>query len=257
MIIWGFANGALSQQQTIDLKAPEIKSMMPKARSVCEHPKSGAILVGTRGGEILEFTAGATSKPQIHMRSHYDGELWGLATHPSKEEFITIGQDNMLAIWDIKNRKQRQFGKLECAGNVLAYTHDETKLAIGYTNGSVQVLLLDASFSVFAQRKDRKEAISEIKFSPNDQYCAVGAHDSLIFLYDAKNNFKPLKKMRGHPSTVSHFDFSLDSQIIMSNCTSYNILFFDCNTGKHNPSGASAYKDETWSSFTCSLGWAV
>lgn len=110
---------------------------------------------------------------------------------------------------------------------------------------------------MFAQRKDRKEAISEIKFSPNDQYCAVGAHDSQIFLYDAKNNFKPLKKMRGHPSTVAHFDFSLDSQIIMSNCTSYNILFFDCNTGKHNPSGASAYKDETWSSFTCSLGWAV
>ena len=43
----------------------------------------------------------------------------------------------MLAIWDIKNRKQRQFGKLDCAGNVLAYTNDETKLAIGYTNGSL------------------------------------------------------------------------------------------------------------------------
>lgn len=136
IIVWGFANG-LQQQQTYDLKQPDIKCMVPKARSVCEHPQSGAILVGTRGGEILEFTGQQGVKPLVHMRSHFEGELWGLATHPSKEEFITIGQDNMLAIWDIKNRKQRQFGKLDCPGNVLAYTYDETKLAIGYNNGSL------------------------------------------------------------------------------------------------------------------------
>ena len=62
--------------------------MLPKVRSVCEHPSTGMILVGTRGGEIMEFGG---AKPLIHMRSHYEGELWGLATHPSKEEFITIG----------------------------------------------------------------------------------------------------------------------------------------------------------------------
>ena len=117
--------------------------------------------------------------------------------------------------------------------------------------------MLDATFSVHAIRKDRKEAISEIKFSPNDSICAVGAHDSLIFTYDVKNNFKPLRKMRGHPSTVSHFDFSLDGNVLMSNCTSYNILFFDVNAGKHNPSGASGNRDETWESWTCSLGWPV
>ena len=84
----------------------------------------------------------------------------------------------MLAVWDIKNKKQKQYGKLDCGGNVLAYTKDATKLAIGYINGTVQVLLLDSSFSVHAVRKDRKEAISEIKFSPDDSICAVGAHDS-------------------------------------------------------------------------------
>jgi echinoderm microtubule-associated protein-like 6 len=117
--------------------------------------------------------------------------------------------------------------------------------------------MLDASFSVHAVRKDRKEAISEIKFSPDDSICAVGAHDSCIFTYNAKNGFKPLKKLRGHPSTIAHFDFSLDGNYIMSNCTSYNILFFDVNAGKHNPSGASALKDETWHTWTCTFGWPV
>jgi len=64
--------------------------MMPKARSVHEHKDTGVVLVGTRGGEILEFKP-TVAKPVIHMRAHFEGELWGLATHPVKEEFITIG----------------------------------------------------------------------------------------------------------------------------------------------------------------------
>lgn len=62
--------------------------MLPKVRSVCENPANGCILVGTRGGEIVEFGG---PKPLVHMRSHYNGELWGLATHPAREEFITVG----------------------------------------------------------------------------------------------------------------------------------------------------------------------
>jgi microtubule-associated protein-like 6 len=91
------------------LKAPEIKSLMPKARSVTENAQ-GLVLVGTRGGEIVEFGG---PKPIVYIRSHFDGELWGLATHPTREEFVTVGQDNVLAIWDVKTRKQKRFGKLD------------------------------------------------------------------------------------------------------------------------------------------------
>ena len=43
----------------------------------------------------------------------------------------------------------------------------------------------------------------------------------------------------------------------MSNCTSYEILFFDVSTGKQITSGASMLKDENWDSWTCTLGWPV
>jgi hypothetical protein len=50
----------------------------------------------------------------------------------------------MLAIWDIKTRRQKKFARLDCAGNVLAFTSDGQRLAIGYINGAVT--LLDANF---------------------------------------------------------------------------------------------------------------
>jgi len=85
---------------------------MPKARSVCESPTvAGQVLVGTRSGEIIEIGGQRT---HVLMRSHFDGELWGLAPHPTNPEFITIGRDSMLAIWDVKTRRQKKFAKLDC-----------------------------------------------------------------------------------------------------------------------------------------------
>jgi WD40 repeat protein len=228
--------------------------MMPKVRSVCENATNGMILVGTRGGEIVEFGG---PKPNVLMRSHFDGELWGLATHPLRQEYVTVGQDNVLAIWDIKTRKQKRFGRLEQAANVIAYSNNGSFLAVGYINGAFHVLEPDNKFTLKANVKNRNLAISEIKFNPDDSLMAVGAHDMMIVVYGVKQNFQRLKVMKGHTSTVTHFDWSLDGKIIMSNCTSYSILFFDTVSGKHNPSGASAFKNETWYSWSCTLGWPV
>ena len=130
-------------------------------------------------------------------------------------------------------------------------------LAIGYINGAFHVLQPDNRFAMKANKKDRTHEISCMKFCPKDSIFAVAAHDSFIILYDVKQNFKAVRRLRGHTSTVTHLDFSLDGMNIMSNCTSYNILFFDVASGKHNTRGASGLKDETWHSWTCTLGWPV
>jgi WD40 repeat protein len=52
---WSIFGSDLIPEKTFDLQAPEVKSLNPRAKSVCEHPEKGTILVGTRGGEIVEF----------------------------------------------------------------------------------------------------------------------------------------------------------------------------------------------------------
>lgn len=56
MIVWRIEQGALVKVAAVDLKGPEVKSIVPQVKSVCEHPKTQALLVGTRGGEIFEFS---------------------------------------------------------------------------------------------------------------------------------------------------------------------------------------------------------
>ena len=238
--------------QTLDLKSSVINSLIPKVRSICENSK-GNFLIGTRGGEIVEFV---NNTPKVLMRGHFDNELWGLAVHPKKNEYLTCGEDQLLASWDIATRKQKQSVKLDYKAKVLAFSPDEKFLAVGCVNGFV-LILNPTNFTLIQQLKDRAKEISEMKFSPNSEFLCVGAHDSEMYLYNVKKNFKIQAKMRGHHSTITHFDFSTDSSTVQSNCTSYELLYFDTASGKRNPSGASANRDEPWATWTCTIGWPV
>lgn len=250
VIVW---SDKFVQLNTLNIKDSSINSYIPKVRSVCENAAGTKILVGTRGGEIIEFTG---KKSVMHLKSHCQDELWGLTCHPSEDQFYTVGQDCMLAIWDIKARRQLKFARLDCAANVIEFSPNGSFISIGYTNG--QVTVLDSkSFAIKSVRRDRKKEISEIKFDPNTKIMAVGSMDSMIYLYNVEKKFKPLRKLKGHHSRILHIDFSEGGDVLKSVCTSYEILFFDTSTGKQVTSGASAYRDEKWETYTARLGWHV
>ena len=241
---------SLNKVLSVDLKTPKFASMLPKARSVCEGA-GGKLLIGTRGGEIYE-SAGATVK--CFMRGHFDKELWGICAHPSRNEFATVGQDTLLGIWDVATRKQKANFKLPGMATCCRYSPDGTSLAVGFQSGLVAIYD-PASMAVKKQMKDRVLAITIIQFTPSGDVMAVGAHDSEIFSYLVRQNYKLQFKMRGHHSNVYALDFSVQGNVVQSNCTSYELLFHNMATGKIDPSGASANKDEKWASWTCKIGW--
>jgi WD40 repeat protein len=161
---------------------PEIRSMDAKATSVCRKLTGGdTVLVGTRGGEIVEFDTN-TGAPTVYMRSHFDGELWGLAVHPTKAEVFTFGRDGLLGVWDLNTHRQIKYAKLDTPGDVVAFSNAGKYLVMGMINGSF--IVLDDQLKAVTKRADRRgKAIQCISFSPDDSVCAVGAHDSMIFTY--------------------------------------------------------------------------
>lgn len=160
VIVW---DSDYTNLHKFDTSVKGINSLNPKVRAVCESPL-GIIAVGLRGGELVEFTEG---KPHLITRSHFEGELWGISPHPTKDEFVTIGQDNVFAVWSLTKRKQKIFARLDNPADVIQYSPVNGKyIALGYHNGQVTVLS-GTNYSTVAIRKDRKQPISDVKFSPD------------------------------------------------------------------------------------------
>jgi WD40 repeat protein len=125
---------------------------------------------------------------------------------------------------------------------------------MGMINGSI--IVLDASLKPVTKRSDRRgKAIQCAKFSPDDSVLAVGAHDSQVITYDVKNNFKPMKRMKGCSSAIEHMDFTADGSQLMIQSKAYEVLFYDVQTGVMNGHGASNLKDTPFESWTCTMGW--
>lgn len=159
-------------------------------------------------------------------------------------------------MWDLPTRKQKSCKKLEAPGFAVAYSPNGALIIAGLENGKL-VILDGNSLNVRETKHDRTLAIAEIKFSPNGNVCAVGAHDSMIFVYLVNENFRLKYKLKGHHSTIKHIDFSVAGDVIQSTSTSYEILYHNIESGNADPRGASSYKDEPWATWTLTLGWPV
>lgn len=151
-------------------------SKKPRITSVCfSHNNIGEgkkTLVGTRSGEIFEIEqsegntgAGSghdggenggengdkghdhhrdhnASQAYIHRisKSHFKGELWGLATHPHKHYFVTCGDDKTVRLWDANLRRQRASRPLPLKARAAAISPDGDTIALALWDGTVYVL---------------------------------------------------------------------------------------------------------------------
>ena len=69
-----------------------------------------------------------------------------------------------------------------------------------------QVHDADSLRVTYENPKLAKEAISDIKFSPDGQTLACASHDNMIYLLDA-DSWRQYAVLSGHSSYVSHVDW--------------------------------------------------
>lgn len=67
------------------------------------HFHQGKILVGTRNAEIIEVGE-KNAACNILVNGHMDGAIWGLATHPSRDVFLSAAEDGTIRLWDIPEK---------------------------------------------------------------------------------------------------------------------------------------------------------
>jgi len=101
------------------------------------------------------------------LQGHGEGEVWGLDTHPSENECVTVSDDKTLRIWDLNRLLLKKVKKLKKGGRAVTYSPDGGSIAVGQNDGSFLILEANTLDKVVAY-KDRKEEISDIKFSPGN-----------------------------------------------------------------------------------------
>lgn len=74
--------------------------------------------------------------------------------------------------------------------------------------------------------KDRKEAIHELKYSPDGAHLAVGSNDNSVDIYGVVQRYKKVGECIGSTSFITHMDWSTDSKYLQTNDGSGRRLFY-------------------------------
>ena len=120
----------------------------------------------------------------VHRHSgHGEGEMWGLCTHPKKYEICTASDDKTVRVWSLVERRMLRFRTFNKLLRTCQYSNNGDLIAVGTKDGEFYIIK-ESDLSDVASVQHRNQEVSDIKFSPNDQYIAVGTHDNFVDIYN-------------------------------------------------------------------------
>lgn len=214
------------------------------------------LLVGTTRNAILRgtFSDGFVAIVQGHV-----DEMWGLATHPSQNIFLTCGHDRQVCLWNAEEHKLDWCITLEEYGLCAGFCPNGSVVSVGLNTGRWMVLDL-LTREVVLESIDGNEQLSVMRYSPDGSFLAVGSHDNFIYIYSVTERgrrYTRFGKCNGHSSFITHLDWSKDGKYIMSNSGDYEILYWDIAGGCKLLRNRFESKDREWASYTCVLGFHV
>ncbi|XP_030579061.1 echinoderm microtubule-associated protein-like 3 isoform X1 [Archocentrus centrarchus] len=239
--------------------APERECEIPEqfgaVRTIADMDEE-ELLVGTTRNAILRgtFSDGFVAIVQGHV-----DEMWGLATHPSQNIFLTCGHDRQVCLWNTETHKLDWCITLEEYGLCADFCPNGSVVSVGLSTGRWMVLDL-LTREVVSESTDGNEQLSVMRYSPDGSFLAVGSHDNFIYIYhvtESGRRYSRCGKCNGHSSFITHLDWSKDGKYIMSNSGDYEILYWDIASGCKLLRNRFESKDREWASYTCVLGFHV
>ena len=243
---------------------------MPRAIDVM----NDKMLVGFRDGTIK-------LDDKVLMRSHCDGEVWGL-DYIEGQGPVTSADDNKVLFWDENKRECCNIAPVTTSRKVNARRGGASTMADNYDSQQSRAVAVNGEWLVFATNDGavtvRKVAapatpigeggedmlitgssewIEVLQFSPDGSKLAVGSHDDKVRVYDVTDNFSLIGTCSGHSSYILSLDWSADGSYIRTNSGDYELLFWQIPSCDQDPSGASNTKGTEWATNTVKIAWHV
>uniref|UniRef100_S4RBT9 EML-like second beta-propeller domain-containing protein n=1 Tax=Petromyzon marinus TaxID=7757 RepID=S4RBT9_PETMA len=132
-----------------------------------------------------------------------------------------------------------------------------TVVAVGMQKGKWAVLDAETS-DLVTLHTDGAELLSVMRYSPDGSMLAIGSHENFIFLHAVSEDgrrYTRLGKCTGHSSFITHLDWSVDGEFLVSNSGDYEILYWNRNCRQQLM--ADTIRDIEWATYTCVLGFHI
>nr|XP_058914335.1 echinoderm microtubule-associated protein-like 1 isoform X1 [Kogia breviceps] len=242
---------ALGNYEQTDIRIPE---QFGPIRTVAEG-KGDVILIGTTRNFVLQGTLSGDFTPIT--QGHTD-ELWGLAIHASKPQFLTCGHDRHATLWDAVGHRPVWDKIIEDPAQSSGFHPSGSVVAVGTLTGRWFVFDTETK-DLVTVHTDGNEQLSVMRYSPDGNFLAIGSHDNCIYIYGVSDNgrkYARVGKCSGHSSFITHLDWSVNSQFLMSNSGDYEILYWIPSACKQVVS-VETTRDIEWATYTCTLGFHV
>ncbi|KAM6068153.1 echinoderm microtubule-associated protein-like 1 isoform 1-T1 [Theristicus caerulescens] len=236
------------------LHKTEIPEQFGPIRTVAEG-KGDVVLIGTTRNFVLQGTLSGDFFPIT--QGHTD-ELWGLAVHSSKPQFFTCGHDKHITLWDATTHRPIWNKVIEDPAQSSGFHPSASVVAVGTLTGRWFVFDTETK-DLVTVHTDGNEQLSVMRYSPDGNFLAIGSHDNCIYIYGVSENgrkYTRIGKCSGHSSFITHLDWSVNSQYLVSNSGDYEILYWIPSACKQVVS-VETTRDLEWATYTCTLGFHV
>ncbi|GAX82495.1 hypothetical protein CEUSTIGMA_g9922.t1 [Chlamydomonas eustigma] len=260
---WDTSDGSIAESRfsggAIQLSSPfgPGDRSVPAVRAIDYSEELGRILVGTNNCDIVELTE---TTNEALMDGH-SGDVWFVAFHPTNPNvFATVSDSGHVHVWDGAIRQMTHCVAMGWDPRTLAFSTKPVgaaggyHIAVGSQKGQIKVLDEGENLRPVTDCKDCKEAIADIKYSPNCRFMAASSNETTIDVYNVEKGYQRLCRCHGHSATVRGIDWSTDSSVIMSNSNDLELLFWNARTGKQI---TLPQRDVDFATYTCMLGFPV
>lgn len=91
--------------------------------------------------------------------------------------------------------------------------------------------MLDTTdYQITHEARDSTKWITDMKYSPNGEFLAIGCYDNKIYIYGVNGGYALNGVVGQHQSFISAFDFSEDSVWLRSNCGGFELFYAEADT---------------------------
>lgn len=246
------------------------------------------IVASLGSGRVVKLDVGNILSDNVAAKPEYlvndlmwfhTGPVYGLTgqSENGPSVMITTGDDRQLFVWDINAMAPLARNTLKTVSRSCHLDNTSQFVIVGSTSGTITIFYI--ALSVYnknprvrnyllnkldtlpevAFRKDSQVEITCLKFSPSNQRIAAGSRDDSIYIYTFRHetpsaNSVPkvtltaLHKLKGHSSTICHFDWTIDSKRLYSSSQAYETLVWDPESGRRSAQQSS---DPALATHTC------